>query len=372
MKIAILTSSRADFGIYLPLLHHLNRYHQDIKTDIIVFGTHLSHFHGYTICGIKEAGFKIAFEIPSMLITDNPESISSSYALTTLKFSTFWANQKNQFDWVLCLGDRFEMAAAVAAGIPFGIPFAHIGGGETTLGAIDNIYRHSISLSSKLHFVSHREFAKKVEILTGSKNIVISGSLALENLKSIKILSKEDFKKRWSINPDDKIVLVTVHPETIMPELNLKYCKEMVKALGSLSLIRTIVITMPNADTNGNIYRNAFKKLAEGNSKVHIIENFGTESYFSTMYYADLLIGNTSSGIVEAASFSKYVINVGDRQKGRLAGKNVIHVPFDHTLICNAVDNIGSKKFKGKNIFQKSDTIQIIIDALKNHGINHA
>ena len=151
MKIGILTSSRADFGIYLPLLKKIkeDRY---FKIEIIVFGTHLSKLHGYTINEIYSSNFYKIHEISSLISNDDPESIGTSYGLTVIKFSRFW--NENKFDLVLCLGDRFEMSAAVQAGIPFGIKFAHLHGGEITIGAIDNIFRHQITVASVLHFTS--------------------------------------------------------------------------------------------------------------------------------------------------------------------------------------------------------------------------
>ena len=144
MRIGVLTSSRADFGIYLPLLN-LIKLDTFFKLEIIAFGTHLSQLHGYTVHEIEENGFDHIQKIPSLISNDSESSISSSYGLTVLKFADFWHN--NKYDLVFCLGDRFEMSAAVQAGIPFGINYAHIHGGETTLGAIDNVYRHQISIA---------------------------------------------------------------------------------------------------------------------------------------------------------------------------------------------------------------------------------
>jgi len=160
IRIGVLTSSRADFGIYLPLLKLMN-VDENIQLDIIAFGTHLSRYHGYTIDQIVNAGFNVQHQIESILLTDSPESNATSTGLTYLKFSSFWGHYSKEFDFVFCLGDRFEMFAAVYAGVPFGIKFAHIHGGETTLGAIDNIYRHAISHASTYHFTATNSFAKK-------------------------------------------------------------------------------------------------------------------------------------------------------------------------------------------------------------------
>jgi GDP/UDP-N,N'-diacetylbacillosamine 2-epimerase (hydrolysing) len=331
LKIAILTSSRADFGFCLPLLKALKANPEIFTFEIIAFGTHLSPFHGRTIDLILESGFEVKHSIPSMLLSDDEESISVAYALTALRFSSFWAKNKNRFDWVLCLGDRYEMAAAVASGIPFGIRFAHIGGGDTTLGAIDNIYRHTISLASVLHFVLLAPYAKRVKQLVGKNaRCVVTGSLSLENLNNITFLSKEEFFKLWGIDLNKTSVLVTLHPETVNSQYNVKHCEETIKALKVLSRDQQLVITMPNVDTAGSVFRQAFEFLEQQYpDRVKLIENFGIQSYFSCMQYADYLIGNTSSGITEAASFGKFVVNIGDRQKGRLTNDNILNVPFN-------------------------------------------
>ena len=174
MKIGILTSSRADYGIYLPLLQKL-KLDSFFDLEIIAFGTHLSKFHGYTLDQIENDGYSKIHKISSLISNDDEQSIATSYGLTVLKFAYFWAN--NQFDMVFCLGDRFEMSAAVQAGIPFGVKFSHIHGGETTLGAIDNIYRHQISLASQFHFTSSDIYSDKIAHLKGNiKNVYTVGA----------------------------------------------------------------------------------------------------------------------------------------------------------------------------------------------------
>ena len=367
LKIAVLTSSRADFGIYLPLLRALRSNSAEFDLEIIAFGTHLSPFHGKTIDLILKHGFEVKHRITSMLLTDDEDSIATTYALTGLKFADFWSQNKVRFDWVLCLGDRYEMGAAVAAGIPFGIRFAHIGGGDTTLGAIDNIYRHSISLASTIHFVSLESFADHVKQIVGEQaRCVVTGSLSLDNLNDIKILSKEAFFIEWGIDLNIPTVLVTIHPETITSQNNLEYCKEIIKALTVLGRDQQLLITMPNADTSSSMFRKAFETLQQNNPEhVKLIENFGTESYFTAMFHVDYLLGNTSSGIVEAASFGKFVVNIGDRQKGRPTSENVVHVPFLSAEIIKAGKNLTGKKYTGINVYKKGNATNMIIDALK-------
>lgn len=366
IRVGVLTSSRADFGIYLPLLKALQK-EEAFHLELIVFGTHLSKFHGYTVEQIEREGFKIAKRIESLLLGDTPSAIASAYGLTALKFAEYWQENEQSFDVVFALGDRFEMAAAVAASIPFGIKIAHLHGGETTLGAIDNIYRHSISLASQSHFVAAEPFAKRLKQLLDDEKASIYnvGSLSLENLKNIDFLSVEAFKNKWQIDLNIKTILVTVHPETVAYQKNLAYCEETIKALEQLANEFQIVITMPNADTAGMVFREAFETLAKKQQSIKIIENFGTQSYFTCMKYAKLMVGNTSSGIVEAASFQKYVLNLGDRQKDRLCGENVIHVPFNHDLIVKNTLEYATKEYNGENIYFKSNPSEIIIQILK-------
>lgn len=366
IRVGVLTSSRADFGIYLPLLKALQK-EEAFHLELIVFGTHLSKFHGYTVEQIEREGFKIAKRIESLLLGDTPSAIASAYGLTALKFAEYWQENEQSFDVVFALGDRFEMAAAVTASIPFGIKIAHLYGGETTLGAIDNIYRHSISLASQLHFVGAEFFAKRLnQLLDDEKASIYNvGSLSLENLKNIDFLSVEAFKNKWQIDLNIKTILVTVHPETVAYQKNLAYCEETIEALEQLANEFQIVITMPNADTAGMVFREAFETLAKKQQSIKIIENFGTQSYFTCMKYAKLMVGNTSSGIVEAASFQKYVLNLGDRQKDRLCGENVIHVPFNHDLIVKNTLEYATKEYNGENIYFKSNPSEIIIQILK-------
>jgi GDP/UDP-N,N'-diacetylbacillosamine 2-epimerase (hydrolysing) len=364
MKIGVLTSSRADFGIYLPLL---NKIKVDVffELEIIAFGTHVSKSHGFTLSEIQKYNFKKIHTISSLISNDDEQSIATSYALTALKFADFW--QHNKFDIVLCLGDRFEMSAAVQVGIPFNVKFAHFHGGETTLGAIDNIYRHQITLASKLHFTASEIFSDRIVELIGiNKYIYTVGSLSLNEIDSFQPINKTDFFKKNNI-PNKDYALITFHPETVNTEMNEQFALEMRKALSQVASKLFLVITMPNGDTMGSLFRKEITQLKEEYSEsVLLIENFGKENYFSAMYYAKVLIGNTSSGIIEAASFGKYVVNVGDRQKDRLQSNNVINTSFNHQDIVEAVDKaIVNKTFIGINNYYNQHSADVIINHIK-------
>jgi len=354
MKIGVLTSSRADYGIYLPLLDKLKS-DPFFELEIIAFGTHLSKFHGYTIDNIAKGNYRKIHEISSLLTNDDELAVATSYGLTALKFSDFW--DKNKYDLVICLGDRFEMSAAVQAGIPFGIKFAHIHGGETTLGAIDNIYRHQISLACSLHFTTTEEYTDKIIQITGSRdNVYTTGSLSLDEIKNYNPIDKDIFYKKFNLKKE-AFVLVTFHPETVSVSKNKLYASEMKKALVEVSKFINVVVTMPNADTLGTVYREQIYELKG---------NFGKINYFSAMWYAELLIGNTSSGIIEAASFQKYIINVGARQKGRSQSENTIDVPFDSNEIVNQAKRLLKLgKYLGENRYFRREVSIGIINKIK-------
>jgi GDP/UDP-N,N'-diacetylbacillosamine 2-epimerase (hydrolysing) len=363
--IGILTSSRADFGIYLPLLKKMQR-DNFFKIEIIAFGTHLSPFHGYTIDQIKENGFDVSFQVESLLIGDSTEAISTAMALTSIKFSSFWASYKDRFDLIFCLGDRYEMFAAVTAAIPYGLKFAHFHGGEKTLGAIDNIFRDSISLIAKKHFVSTQEYALRIERLIDSKEEIYNiGSLSLDNLLSESLYSKEDFYEKWKINLNFPTILVTLHPETIALTKNREYAQILAGVIKQLGEFQ-VVITMPNVDTQGSVIRSVWHEEFSTEKKIHMIENFGTTGYFSCMKHCRLLLGNTSSGIIEAASLNRYVINLGDRQKGRLRGANVFDCSFEEKSIISLVKKVLSlPEYPGGNIYWNGGAANKVIDILK-------
>jgi GDP/UDP-N,N'-diacetylbacillosamine 2-epimerase (hydrolysing) len=364
MKIGVLTSSRSDYGIYLPLLEKLKE-DDFFNLEIIAFGTHLSKSHGFTLTEIEKNNFNCIHTISSLISNDDEQAIATTYGLTALKFADFW--QHNKFDLVFCLGDRFEMSAAVQGGIPFNIKFAHLHGGETTLGAIDNIYRHQITLVSNLHFTAGELFSERViELIGHDKNVYTVGSLSLNGIEKFQPINKTEFFEKFKL-PIEDFALITFHPETVNTEMNQHFASEMRKALSQVASKLFLVITMPNADTMGSVFRMEIEQLKnEFSSQVICVENFGKENYFSAMYYAKLLIGNTSSGIIEAASFGKYVVNVGERQQGRMQSDNIINTPFNHKNIVEAVDKaIDNNTFIGKNKYYNQLAADLIIHHIK-------
>ncbi|MBU3658827.1 MAG: UDP-N-acetylglucosamine 2-epimerase (hydrolyzing) [Flavobacteriales bacterium] len=364
MKIGVLTSSRADYGIYLPLLTALKK-DTRFELSIIAFGSHTRPEFGETIKAIYADSYTEVIPIDNLLVGDSPEIIAKSYANTVSIFADFWSERGTEFNLIFCLGDRFEMAAAVNAGIPFQLKFAHFHAGEITLGAIDNIYRHQLTLASHLHFVSLEINAEKVWQLTGLRNTTtVIGSLSLLNQVNLPLLSISEFYEKWKIDLSIPTILITVNPETVNFEKNEAYAEITVNALRTLASEFQLVINPPNADTNGSIFRNAFYELQKENDSIKIVESFGSQSYFSCMKHSALLLGNTSSGIIEAASFQKYVINIGDRQKGRFAPENVIDIEFVYNQICDKARTYINKEYLGENPYFRSDSIELTINKL--------
>ena len=367
MRIGILTSSRADFGIYLPLINKLKKDNY-FKLSLIIFGTHLSKQHGYTLHEIIENGLDPQFVFEPVFFGDSPAEIAKTITATFNQFDSFWADNYNNFDLILCLGDRYEMFAAVTSGIPFGIKFGHIHGGETTLGAIDNIYRHAITLTSYIHFTATEEFSNRVSSLIASReNIFTVGSLSLDGINQEVYLNESDFFRKWNVNLKIPSILVTVHPETVAYQEVERHSQEMLNAINQLSNDFQVIITMPNADTNGMIIRNRINQYQKNKKNIFVFESLGKKSYFTAMKYCSFMIGNTSSGIIEAASFNKFVINLGDRQKGRLASDNILHSNFNSDEILSKVNYIRNNNFNytGKNKYFQLNVASSIINILK-------
>lgn len=368
-KIGILTSSRADFGIYIPLLNALKS-NPHFQLKLIVFGTHLSPEHGFTINEIEALGYQADFKIYTPQKKNDSFGIADHYADYTKQFAQFWHENIAQFDLVFALGDRYEMAAAVMASVPYGIKIAHIHAGETTLGAIDNVYRHCITLASSICFTSTAIYKNRVEQLVDpSVSVYNVGSLSLEGLNLENLPSKEELSIKFNLDFSKPLIMMVFHPETVQPEKNNKYIEEILAAVEQLTEY-SFGINLPNADTNSDDIRKAileFKEKHKNNQSIAVVEHFGKNNYFGCLKHADLLIGNSSSGIIEAASFGKYVLNFGDRQKGRVKSNNTIDLQIDKDLIVKEIRNIAKTGFRynGTNIYNpEGKPSELIIKSL--------
>ena len=364
MKIAVLTSSRADYSILYPLLFKLKK-DKYFDLNIIAFGSHLSDKHGRTIEFIKKDGFKISYNFKTNPSTDTPLAISNSIGITISNFAKIWNKQK--YDLILAIGDRYEMFAACASSIPFNIPIAHIHGGETTKGAFDDCFRHSITQMSIIHFTATEKYKKRVIELKGHKqNVYNVGALSIDNLKSLKLYSKKAFKNLFNIDITKPSILITFQPETANFQLNKQYIKSLIDALKEIKEFQ-LIITMPNADTMGNYIRKELEVFIHNTKNAFKIESFGTIGYLTCMKYCSMMLGNTSSGFIEASFFPKYVINLGNRQQGRIITSNISTIKISKNEILMAVRNF--KNFKNQEyngIYGNGQAAKNIISILKN------
>lgn len=367
MKILALTSSRADYGICRPLYRRLAD-DGAFTFELAAFGTHLSRFHGFTVDEIKQDGFEVAHRIESMVVGDTPASIATAFGLTALKFADFWREQASRVDAIFCLGDRYEMLAAVQASLPFNLPVIHYSGGETTLGAIDNVFRHCLTHCARVHFVSAEPYAERVRQMTGSRHQVFNvGALGLDNLHEIPRHTLADFERRFGVNLGKPTILFTFHPETVSYERNAEHIQEIIAALETLRGTHQLLVTMPNADTMSGLIRESLHAFAARHPNVFPVESLGTAGYFTALESCEFVMGNSSSGIVEAASFRKYVLNLGDRQTGRIHGPNVLDVPIERTAIQVAADSIRTRlPLDGSNPYGDGHASEKIVSHLKS------
>ena len=364
MKIAILTSSRADYGILYPLISKLKS-DNFFKVDLIAFGSHLSNISGKTKELVLNDGYEIKYSLNTSPKSDTPLHISNSMAITINKFAKIW--KKESYKLIVVLGDRYEMFAACASSIPFNVKIAHIHGGETTNGAIDDCFRNSITQMASIHFAAAEEYKNRIIKLKNSNlNIYNTGSLSIDNLKQMKLLSISDFQKKFKIDLSIPTILITFQPETINFEKNKKYISILTKTLTDLTNFQ-LVITMPNEDTMGMYIRKKLESFINKNANAIKVETFGTNGYLSCIKHCKMMLGNTSSGFIEASFFSKYVINIGKRQDGRIVTPNIRSVEIDRNKILAAVKNFSKYKVdKYNGIYGNGRTAEKIISIIKN------
>jgi UDP-hydrolysing UDP-N-acetyl-D-glucosamine 2-epimerase len=331
--IGVVTVARSDYGIYLPVLRKIAA-DPELKLRLIVSGMHLSPEFGLTVETIEADGFEIEDRVEMLLSSDTPEGIAKSMGLGTIGFAQVYARSRP--DILVVLGDRFEMYAAALAALPFKIPVAHIHGGEVTQGAIDDALRHAMTKLSHLHFASTQDYARRLHQLGEEPwRVTVSGAPSLDNLGSIELLGVGELETRYGLRLDRAPLLVTFHPVTLEYENSSYYMDELLAALDEVGM--PSVFTLPNADTGGRVLIEKVEAFVQHRAWATIVGNLGTQAYFSLMALAAAMVGNSSSGIIEAASFELPVVNIGTRQQGRVRGGNVLDVGYSREEIGGAI-----------------------------------
>lgn len=365
-KVGVLTSSRADYGIYKPLLSALH-HSEDFELTRIVFGNHFLKEMSNSLQEIKSDPYGLINYVGSFYKTNLPEEVVDLYGKTIQFFSSYWKN--TAFDIVIALGDRFEMAAAVQATIPFGIKIAHLHGGEITLGSIDNIYRDQISIASSIHFTATEAYSDRLKnLLNRNQEIFTVGALSLAKLPKNNVQKWEEVREKFSI-PSKKFILFTFHPETSTISTNQKNIIALKGILEKLSEEFHLLITGTNSDQDHLPYVQLFRSLKEDYpNEITLVASMGRKNYFSALYNCSFVMGNSSSGIIEVASFEKFNLNLGNRQKGRLMSDNSVTLPFSMEKISKQIEywRTLNFKYKGDNIYSGSNTLQSILNHLNS------
>ena len=343
-KIYIITGSRADYGLMQILI---NKFHKDkdIKLKIFVTGMHLSSEFGNTYREILHEGFRIEKKVKILNSSDTPTAISKSTGLGIMRFAPLFDATKP--DLLVVLGDRYEIMSAVIAANFHQIPVAHIGGGDTTLGAVDEWIRHSITKMSWLHFVSNPLSKKRViQLGENPKRVFIAGSLGVDRLMNVKLLSKKLIEKKMKFKFNKKNILITYHPVTLEKNTSASQFKEILSTVSKLKDTK-LIFTYPNSDTFGRIIINMIKKFVSAKKCDSIkFSSMGHINYLSVLKSVDCILGNSSSGLIEAPSLKIPTINIGDRQDGRLKANSVIDSKPVESLITKSIKKIYSKKFR--------------------------
>ena len=373
-KICVITGTRAEYGLLSGVMR-LIRESKTSELQLIVTNMHLSEEHGNTYQEIENDGFIIHKKVYMNASSDSPHAIVHSMGQALSGFADAFVDL--QPDIVLVLGDRYEILAAVSAALLFSIPIAHLYGGEITEGAIDDSIRHAITKMSNIHFTATEEYKKRVIQLGENPNTVFHvGSLGVENSKKIPLLSKQELEQSLSFEITPNTILVTYHPVTREHQSANSQITALLSALEKLEHIR-ILFTFPNSDAEHSIIREAILTFTKKHAHRSIaIPSLGMVRYLSALQYVGAVVGNSSSGIIEAPSFGIPTVNIGTRQKGRICAESVIHCDATCDSIVHATQQALSSEFRTHatqvlNPYEKEQTAHTIASILTSTSIQH-
>ncbi|MBO5609526.1 MAG: UDP-N-acetylglucosamine 2-epimerase (hydrolyzing) [Eubacterium sp.] len=343
-KICVVTTTRADYGIFRPLLKRMQRYDFDIT--IAVGGTHFCDEYGYTVDEIKADDFAKTVSFDYLKKGTTPRCVTESAGRALSMFSDIL--EENRYDLIILLGDRYETLAIAEAALIYRIPVAHLHGGEITEGAIDDSIRHAITKLSNLHFTSTEEHRKRIiQLGENPDRVFCVGALGVESILNQKLLSKEELSKELGMKFDKPYILMTYHPVTVKNDDFADDFGEVLSAVKDLSDY-DFIITKANADSGGEEINKRLEDFSESFSHVYLFDSLGSLRYLSAMKNASLVFGNSSSGIIEAPSLKIPTVNIGDRQKGRMHAGSVIDTPPEKMKIIDTVRRVIELRNSGK------------------------
>ena len=376
-KVAIVTATRAEFGLLMPVIRELRKFEsKDFKAELIVTGTHLSNKYGMTVQEIEANGFRIDHRVPVSVKSDTEQDISVNQAEVLIKLTGLFV--KHVYNAVILLGDRYEtLAAAIAAGNTR-TPVMHLCGGDTTEGAIDEWIRHSITQISYLHFTTNEESRRRVIQLGEAPERVFNfGSTSIDNILHAADMTKAEALASVGL-ADCSYAVCTYHPVT-MEEGGVE--EQIASFLAAIKVFPDLqfIVTKSNADQGGGRINALLDEAEAGISNLHVFTSLGVRRYLSLMKYAEFVLGNSSSGIIETPAFHVPTVNIGDRQRGRLQSPGIINcapdtqsivmavktaISDEHKAVCKTVESPYGDGHAGEQIAAK------VYEAVVNGGID--
>lgn len=341
--ICIMTATRAEYGLLKPLISKLNNL-KEFEVRVVVTGMHLSPEYGLTYLEIEQDRFPIDRKIEILTDSDTPAAVSKSMGMAMIGFGKYFEERRP--DLLIVLGDRYETMAVCTAAMNERIPIAHLYGGETTEGALDECIRHAITKMSYLHFTSTEEYRKRVIQLGESpKRVFTVGAIGVENILKTQLISLQELEKSIEFSLERPYAVVTFHPVTLEKNNVKEQFMELLAALDHHTELNYI-LTKANSDAHGRVINSMIDDYASSRENVVAFASLGMLRYLSALKYSSVVIGNSSSGLLEAPSFGIPTINIGDRQKGRQQSSSVINCITEAKSIEKAITRALSKEFR--------------------------
>lgn len=361
-KIAVVTATRAEYGILKPLLEAIQR-EEDLELQLLVTGTHLSEKYGGTQEEILKDGIPIYRKIPIMEEGNTPYDISVTMANAICGFAAYFRDETPQL--VIILGDRTEMLGVCCGAVNQGIPIAHLHGGEITQGAVDDSIRHAITKMSHLHFAVAEVYRKRIIQMGEMPDRVYNvGALSTENILKAPLLTYQELCREVGIPENRKYVVVTFHPVTLERGSESTQVKELLEAMESREEF-FYLITKANADAGGETVNQIFEQFVRQTSHAKLVSSLGMIRYLSAVKYAEFVLGNSSSGILEAPVLGTPTVNIGERQKGRLMAESIVQCEPVCKEIISAMDAVKAMEHRASLLFGDGNTSKRIVKIIK-------
>lgn len=367
-KVCVVTGTRAEYGLLKPVIDKIH-HSKDLELQLVATGMHLSPEFGLTYKEIEADGYPVTDKVEMLLSSDTSVGITKSMAVALMGFGECFERLKP--DMVVILGDRYEMLMVASAAMVAKIPIAHIHGGEITEGAMDDAIRHSLTKMSHIHFATTQEYRHRIiQLGENPENVYHVGSLGVENIREEKLMDKVAFEESIGFSIDDNTIIVTYHPVTLENIPSKVQFEKLLTVIENNAKLR-VIFTKANSDTDGRIINQMIDEFVRNHSdRCVAFTSLGRVRYLSALQFCTAVVGNSSSGIIEAPSFHIPTVNIGNRQQGRLCADTVISCGYEVEDIENAMEKAFSKEFRDKlpsmkNPYEKENTSEQIVQKIR-------